>query len=532
MITHVVGNCCVPGPALSPQVRIRSPLLLFQGMRVIPFRQYLPRSTTSPEIQMTDTSHQETVLLTGASGYIGGRLLPRLEARDEKIRCLARTPSNIRSRVADETDVVQGDLLDTESLSGAFDDVDTAYYLVHSMATGEDFEDLERESATNFANAARTAGVKRIIYLGGLGESGELSPHLASRQRVGRILRESGVLTIELRASIIIGSGSLSFEMVRALVEKLPVMIAPRWVRSRSQPIAIEDVLAYLLAALDVESEGSEIVEIGGSEIVTYQDLMLEYARQRDLGRKILPVPFLTPGLSSLWLGLVTPVYARVGRHLVDSLRHDTVVTSDRATELFDIQPRSAAEAIERALANEDREYAMTRWSDALSSSGATTSYGGEAFGSRIVDSRSLRVRTTPARAFEPINGIGGSAGWYYGNILWRLRGFLDLLVGGPGLRRGRRHASAVHPGDTVDFWRVEEYEPDRLLRLEAEMKLPGRAWLQFEVEPVEGGSRIRQTAIFDPVGIFGKLYWYALYPVHQIVFARMLRGIAASIRP
>ncbi|MEZ4572471.1 MAG: SDR family oxidoreductase [Thermomicrobiales bacterium] len=259
---------------------------------------------------------------------------------------------------------------------------------------------------------------------------------------------------------------------------------------------------------------------------------MLEYARQRNLGRRIIPVPFLSPGISSLWLGLVTPVYARVGRHLVDSLRHDTVVTSERARQLFDIRPRSASEAIARALSNEDREYAMTRWSDALSSSGATTSYGGKSFGSRIVDSRSLRVRTSPEKAFRPISRIGGSAGWYYGNILWRLRGFFDLLVGGPGLRRGRRHASQMRPGDTVDFWRVEEFDAGHLLRLRAEMKLPGRAWLQFEVEPVEGGSRIRQTAIFDPVGIFGKLYWYGLYPVHQVVFARMLRGIAAAIRP
>ncbi|CAN5667997.1 SDR family oxidoreductase [soil metagenome] len=478
---------------------------------------------------MNKQQRQRTILLTGASGYIGGRLLPALEARDERLRCLARTPSHLESRVSDQTQIVQGDLLDPDSLRGAFEGVDVAYYLVHSMATGDDFEELERQSATNFAGAARKAGVKRIIYLG---ESGELSPHLESRQRVGEILRQSDVPTIELRASVIIGSGSLSFEMMRALVEKLPLMTAPRWVRSKAQPIAIEDVLSYLVASLDVGIDQSEIVEIGGSEVVSYQDLMLEYARQRNLGRKVIPVPLLSPGLSSLWLGLVTPVYARVGRHLVDSLRHDTIVTSDRARELFSIEPRSAREAIARALANEDREYATTRWSDALSSSGATTSYGGESFGSRIVDSRSVRVRTSTEKAFEPISRIGGSAGWYYGNMLWRLRGFLDLLAGGPGLRRGRRHATEVHPGDTVDFWRVEDFEPGRLLRLRAEMKLPGRAWLQFEVEPVEGGSRIRQTAIFDPVGISGKLYWYALYPIHQIVFRRMLYGVARAVKP
>lgn len=474
---------------------------------------------------------RRTILLTGASGYIGGRLLSRLEERDDRIRCLARTPSHLTGRVGEATEIVRGDLLDRDSLTDAFDGVDVAYYLVHSMATGDDFEDLEQQSAANFADAARNAGVQRIIYLGGLGEGDGLSTHLASRQRVGEILRESGVPTIELRASIIIGSGSLSFEMVRALVENLPVMIAPRWVRSKAQPIAIEDVLSFLEASLDIELDRSEIVEIGGSDVVSYQDLLMEYARQRQLGRKIIPVPLLSPRLSGLWLGLVTPVYARVGRHLVDSLRHDTVVSSERAQELFDIDVRSASAAIARALANEDHEYAVTRWSDALSSSGATTGYGGESFGSRIVDSRSLRVRASVTQAFEPILRIGGTAGWYYGTKLWRIRGFIDLLVGGPGLRRGRRHASELYRGDTIDFWRVEEIEQGRLLRLRAEMRLPGRAWLVFEVEPVEGGSRIRQTAIFDPVGVSGKLYWYGLYPIHQLVFARMLRGIAAAVR-
>jgi uncharacterized protein YbjT (DUF2867 family) len=435
---------------------------------------------------MHNQATQRTILLTGASGYIGGRLLPILEDREEQIRCLARTPEHLQSRVSEATEVVQGDLLEPDSLAPAFTGVDTAYYLVHSMASGENFEELEEKSARNFAQAAREAGVARIIYLGGLGDGSQLSPHLASRQHVGDILRASGVPTIELRASIIIGSGSLSFEMVRALVEKLPIMTTPRWVQSKAQPIAIEDVRAYLIAALDIELAESEIVEIGGSEVVSYRDLMLEYARQRNLRRKVLPVPLLSPTISSLWLGLVTPVYARVGRHLVDSLRHDTVVTSDRADDLFDIKPRSASEAIRRALANDDG-------------------------------------------AFAPISKIGGTVGWYYGDGLWRLRGLLDLLVGGPGMRRGRRHASIIYPGDTLDFWRVEKIEPDRLLRLQAEMKLPGRAWLQFEVEPIDGGSRIRQTAIFDPAGLFGKLYWYALYPIHEIVFRRMLFGIAAE---
>jgi hypothetical protein len=307
-------------------------------------------------------------------------------------------------------------------------------------------------------------------------------------------------------------------------------MTTPRWVRTLTQPISVEDVLAYQLAAAEIELADSVVYEIGGADRVSYEDLMLEYARQRGLRRWILPAPVLSPRISSLWLGLVTPVYARVGRKLVDSLRNESIVQDTRALEDFVIRPRGMVEAIQRARANEDEEFATTRWNDALSMQVQPKSFGGVRYGTRIVDTRAIRVRTTPERAFTPIRRIGGQTGWYYGNWLWRTRGLLDLIVGGAGLRRGRRDAEVALPGETIDVWRVEAYEPDHLLRLLAEMKMPGRAWLQFEVEPIEGGTRIRQTAIYDPVGVLGLAYWYLLYPIHQAVFHGMLRGIARAI--
>ena len=467
------------------------------------------------------------ILLTGASGYVGGRLLKALEENNYRVRCLARRPEYLQTRVRATTEIVKGDVLDAASLAAAMNGVAVAYYMVHSMGSSGTFEEEDRRAAKNFSAAARAAGVRRIIYLGGLGSDEELSPHLASRHEVGNILRASGVPTLELRASIIIGSGSLSFEMIRALVQKLPIMITPRWTNTLAQPIAIEDVIAYLVAALQVESVDEGIFEIGGADVVSYLDLMLEYARQRGLKRFIVPVPVLTPRLSSLWLGLVTPLYARVGKKLIDSVRHETVVTNDRARRVFTLRPRGIRAAIARALINEDQEFAATRWSDALSSPGALRSWGGVRFGSRIVDSRTINVACTAEKAMQPIRRLGGETGWYYGNWLWRLRGFIDLLCGGVGLRRGRRDPEWPVPGDTLDFWRVEAFERDRLLRLFAEMKLPGRAWLQFEITRAGANSVIRQTAIFDPVGMFGLLYWYALYPLHELIFRGMLQRIA-----
>ncbi|MFN0153249.1 MAG: SDR family oxidoreductase [Gaiella sp.] len=472
-----------------------------------------------------------TILLTGATGYVGGRLLRALEERGEPVRCLTRRPEAVAPH-RDTTTVMAGDVLDLESLRPAMRGVETAYYLVHSMAAAASFEQHDRRAAENFAAAAREAGVRRIVYLGGLGAGSDLSSHLTSRQEVGRILADTGVQTLEFRASIVIGSGSFSFEMLRTLVERLPVMITPRWVRTKAQPIAIEDVLDYLLAALDVELEGNRVFEIGGADQVSFEGLMREYARQLGIRRWIIPVPFLTARLSSLWLGLVTPVYARVGRKLIDSLPHETVVHSAEADRTFPIRPRGYREAIARALVNEDRAFAETRWSDAVCSAGPRPErYGGVRHGKRLVDSRALRVPVTPAQAFRPIRRIGGATGWYFGNPLWRLRGFVDLLAGGVGVRRGRRDPETPAVGSALDFWRVEAYEPDRLLRLRAEMKLPGRAWLQFEVDEDGSGSTIRQTAIFHPTGLLGTAYWYGLFPVHSWIFQGMLKRIADTAR-
>ena len=477
-----------------------------------------------------DQSTPARILLTGATGYVGGRLLPRLEQAGYRVRCLTRRPESLQGQVGRGTEVVRGDVLDPDSLSAALDGVDTAFYFVHSMGDDRDFAEQDRIAAENFARAATTAGVRRIIYLGGLGNPDhKLSKHLRSRQETGDILRAHHSAVIEFRASIVIGSGSLSFEMIRALVERLPVMICPRWVQVKAQPIAVEDLLDYLLAAVKLPPGQAQVFEIGGPDQVSYGQIMHEYARQRGLRRWMIPVPLLTPYLSSLWLGLVTPLYARVGRKLVESLRNPTLISNNLATTTFGVQPRSLRAAITRAITNEDREFALTRWSDACSSSGAPRAWGGVRFGSRLVDSRSVTVKVPVEQAFAPIRRIGGRTGWYYGNWLWTLRGFLDLLVGGVGVRRGRRDPANLRLGDSLDFWRVERYEPPKHLRLLAEMKLPGRAWLEFEVTAAEQGSTIRQTAIFDPVGLFGLIYWYGIFPLHRMVFAGMLRNIASA---
>jgi uncharacterized protein YbjT (DUF2867 family) len=472
------------------------------------------------------------ILLTGATGYVGGRLLKALEQAGHRVRCLARRPAFLRHRVAPTTEVVAGDVLDQGSLPAAMRGVRVAYYLVHSMGSRGAFAEEDRRAARHFGEAAWDAGVRRLIYLGGLGaRGGGLSPHLQSRHEVGEILRVSGVQTVEFRASIVIGSGSLSFDMIRALVERLPVMVTPRWVSVQAQPIAIADLVQYLLAALDRQVEGNPIFEIGGADRMSYRDIMREYAHQRGLRRLMVPVPVLTPWLSSLWLGLVTPLYARVGRSLIESMRHPTVVHEASALRQFGIQPQAVREAIASALRHEDHELAETRWSDALSVTGPQRDWGGVRFGSRLVDSRVAHVGAPPALTFAAIRRIGGATGWYYGNWLWRLRGCVDVLVGGVGMRRGRRAPDSLNVGDTLDWWRVEAFEPDRRLRLAAEMKLPGRAWLEFEVDAEATGSTIRQTAMFDPVGLPGLLYWYAMYPLHSAVFAGMLRGIVQAVK-
>jgi uncharacterized protein YbjT (DUF2867 family) len=470
-----------------------------------------------------------SILLTGATGYIGGLLLPLLESRGHRVRCLARRPDRLRQRAHPETEIVEGDVRDPASLSRAMAGIDVAVYLIHSMGSAGSFEEADREAAGRFGTAAAAAGVRRIVYLGGLGDGrDDLSPHLRSRRETGEVLRESGVPVIELRASIVIGAGSLSFEMVRSLVERLPVMVCPKWVAVKAQPIAVGDVLAYLAAAAEDETGGSVVCEIGGPDVVSYGDIMREYARQRGLKRLLIPVPLLTPRLSSLWLRLVTPLYASVGRWLIDGMRNQTIVTDAEPARRYAVKPRGLKQAVSEATrqrgerveallaeaAGPDAEAALT----ALRASGC------------LLDHRETTVEASLARAFDPVRTIGGANGYYYGNPLWTLRAWFDRLMGGIGMRRGRRDSDTCVVGDAIDFWRVVAFEPDRRLTLNAEMKMPGRAWLQLDVVPGNDGeaSRLRQTALFDPRGLLGLLYWVSMLPAHAFIFRGMLRAIAA----
>jgi uncharacterized protein YbjT (DUF2867 family) len=436
----------------------------------------------------------------------------------------------LKSKVSPTTEVVTGDVQDRASLDAALVGVTAAYYLVHSMGDGGSFEDADRKAAENFGAAAKAAGVERIIYLGGLGrEDMALSAHLRSRQEVGQILRQSGVPVLEFRASIVIGAGSLSFEMIRSLVERLPIMITPKWVKVPAQPIAIEDLLEYLVAALELPVAQYRVYEIGGQDQVSYADIMRIYARQRGRRLRMIPVPVLSPYVSSLWLGLITPLYARVGRKLIQSIVHPTVVMDDIALRTFAVRPMGVEDAVAHALADGGEKNLAPRWSDAVSSAGTPRSWKGITFGPQLVDSRTMSVAASTASAFRAIERIGGSTGWYAWNWLWRIRGALDLLVGGVGMRRGRPSPTALRVGDTVDFWRVDAVMPERLVRLVAEMRLPGRAWLEFEITGDGTSSTITQTAIFDPVGWWGRVYWYSLFPLHHLVFGGMLRGIARA---
>lgn len=468
------------------------------------------------------------VLLTGATGYVGGRLLKDLEVGGHEVRCLVRRPELLKGRTGPETEVVRNDLSDYPTLVEALRGMDAAYYLVHAMGSPVDFENEDRRLADVFARAARAAGVGRIIYLGGIcpPSDRDLSPHLRSRLEVGQLFQDSGVPTVELRASIILGSGSLSFEIIRALVERLPVMITPHWVRVKAQPIFIDDVLAYLLESLDIPLSENKIYEIGGADVMSYSTLMGEYARQRGLRRWMIPVPVLTPRLSGIWLNLVAPVYARIGRKLVESIRHATVVSHDNALRDFSIRPLGVQGALSRVLQGEERHFNMTRWADAVSSQSNERAWREAPWGVRIVDHRQIHSALSPDQAFDRIQRIGGKNGWYFWNVLWRFRGWVDALVGGVGIRRGRRDPENLRVGDALDYWRVEALELGRRLRLRAEMKLPGRAWLEFEVKPHAKGCEIHQTAIFDPLGLWGLVYWYALLPVHIWIFSGMLRNI------
>ena len=489
------------------------------------------------------------VLVAGATGYIGRRLVAELIAGGHRVRCLARTPEKLDAeswRAAVE--VVAGDVLDPASLAAAFRDVDAAYYLVHSIGSQSDWQKRDRTAAENFRDAAAAGGLEQIVYLGGLGDDagGTLSPHLASRHEVGRVLASGPVPLTELRAAVVIGSGSASFEMLRHLVEVLPVMTTPRWVETRVQPIAVRDVLAYLTGVLGNRDAYGHVFDIGGRDVVTYHEMMDAYASAAGLRKRvILPVPVLSPRLSSLWVGLVTPIPADLARPLIDSLVNEVVVHDHAIEKVVRHEAIGCREAIELALRRVGDVDVATRWTDAelygRTPADPMPSDPDWAGATVLRDAQTIVTNATPAALYREMCSLGGERGWLVGNWLWAIRGGMDRLAGGVGLRRGRRHPTELRVGDVVDFWRVEALEPARLLRLRAEMRLPGDAWLEWTItpesgtpesgtpesgtpesgtpEPENGRTVLTQRALFRPRGLFGRAYWHAVAPFHRFIF-------------
>jgi uncharacterized protein YbjT (DUF2867 family) len=478
------------------------------------------------------------VLVLGASGYIGGRLVPRLLEAGYRVRVLARSAGRIRALPwSDRVEILTGDAADPDAMDAASDDVDVLYHLVHSMSGGADFVRTDRRIARNVARSARMRRVRRIVYLGGLHPEGvPLSRHLASRREVGRILQDSGVPTLVLRAGVVIGSGSASFEMIRHLTDVLPYMPAPKWVRNRIQPIAVRDVLHYLLAAARMDLPTSRSVDIGGPDVLRYGQMMNGYAVEAGLPQRgIAAIPVLTPRLASLWVGLVTPVPRQIARPLVESLQHPCVMRDHEVDEI--IPPPAGGltgyrEAVRLALGRMAVDEVETSWVDATvprSPSSPLPSDPHWAGRTVFTDRRTRISRASPAAVWTVIEQIGGVNGWYSAPLLWALRGWLDRLFGGVGLQRGRRRRDRLSVGDAVDFGRVEHLEPVRLLRLRAEMRLPGSAWLELGVEPVAGGTEYWQRAVFFPRGLSGRLYWLAMLPFHGLIFSGMVSRIISA---
>ena len=480
------------------------------------------------------------VLVTGATGYIGGRLVRELLDHGYRVRVLVRNASRLRYHPwFNDVDVVDGDAQNPIDLERALDSVDVAFYLLHALNQRKGFEEHERMLAERFGVAAAAKGVRRIVYLGGMVDSStELSPHLRSRQESGDALRESGVPVVELRAGIVIGSGSASFEMLRYLTERLPIMTTPKWVNSRTQPIAVRDVLRYLVGSVSLDASVSGCFDIGGPDVITYRDMMQTYAQVAGLSRRIIiPIPVLTPRLSSGWVGLVTPVPYRLARRLVASLKNEVVARDGHIRDLIPdpvggLTPLS--KAIELALAKVKEARVDTRWSDA-SIPGAPSDplptdpdwAGGTLYQDVRVATTSDSVDTVWAR----IEAIGGENGYSRASWAWEVRGLLDRLVGGVGLRRGRRDPRHLVEGEALDFWRVETIVRPRVLRLRAEMLMPGKAWLEFAVDEVDGITRITQCALFAPQGLAGHAYWWAVWPMHGFVFPSMVNSLARGTR-
>lgn len=465
------------------------------------------------------------VLVTGATGYIGGRLIPRLLKRGHEVRVLVRDHTRLAQREwVDRVDIVEGDLSRPDgSWNIAMSGIDAAYYLVHSMSAGRGFAERDRIAALNFSDAAH--GIPHVIYLGGLQPSGETaSEHLASRAEVGEILRRRLPVT-ELRAGPIIGSGSASFEMVRYLVDRVPLVVAPGWIDHEIQPIGVRDILSYLILSLDRNPIG--VLEVGGNRL-TFRDMLLEYARVRKLRRVVASIPFLplVPRLPALLTALITPVPFSLALPLIKGMMLPVVANPGPARDLFpEVQPISYRRAVKLALRRIKDGNVETRWSGAL---GIGPTYELHDWEGMIREVRSIHVQAEPARVSSVLTSLGGDTGWLVWNWAWRLRGLIDRLLGGPGLRRGRRHPSKVMPGEAIDFWRVEAIGPSHLLRLRAEMKVPGRAWLEWSAIPDGGGTRLVQRALFAPAGLGGLIYWHALYPIHKKIFSDLIRAIAA----
>ena len=489
-----------------------------------------------------DQSHSSDgplCLVTGATGYIGGRLIPALLERGYRVRAAVRDPDRVRDQPwAPKVEVVAADVTKPGTLAAAFDGVEVGYYLIHAMGAGTDFEAVDRRSAQAFGDAALAAGSRRLVYLGGLipdVDESQLSPHLRSRAEVGRILRASGVPTAELRAAIILGSGSASFEMLRYLTERLPVMVTPKWVSNRIQPIAVRDVLRYLVDAAGLPPDVNRAFDIGGPLVLTYRQMMLRYAEVAGLShRVILPVPVLSPTLSSLWVGLVTPVPNGIARPLVESLRHEVVCREHDIARYIPDPPGGLVgfdDAVQLALTRVRNADVVTRWSSAVLGDAPSNPLPSDpdwSGGSLYEDNREVEVDAAADAVWDVIEGIGGENGWYSFPLAWAVRGWMDRLVGGVGLRRGRRDPARLRTGDSLDFWRVERIDRGRLLRLRAEMRLPGLAWLELSVTPEgEGRSRYHQRALFYPRGLAGHAYWWSVAPFHGVVFKGMARNIA-----
>lgn len=477
-------------------------------------------------------------LVTGAAGYIGGRLIPELLTAGFKVRVLVRNSARIEGHDwASKVEIVDGDAQDRAVLTKALSGVDVAYYLMHSLMVKENFEESEVNTAELFASVAKKAKVSRIVYLGGIvNDPTDLSPHMSARASTGRVLLDSGVPTIELRAGVVIGSGSASFEMLRYLTERLPIMTTPKWVQNRIQPIAVRDVLRYLVGAASIDPKISGSFDIGGPDVFSYAEMMQRYAKAAGLRRRIIiPLPVLTPRLSSGWVGLVTPVPYTLAKRLVESLKHEVVVSPSKINELIPPPPTGLMPfdtAVKLALARIKEANVETRWTNASvpgTPSEPLPTDPDWAGGSLYRDVRESISRVDLRTTWSRIESIGGDNGYSTGSWLWELRGLMDRIAGGVGLRRGRRDPNHLVVGDAVDFWRVEEVIENKLLRLRAEMKLPGLAWLEFEVTSAQGQIKVTQTATYAPRGLFGHVYWWLVFPLHGLVFPSMLKNITRA---